>query len=80
MTIREIPKCYEYKCDKCEVTHLQENASGHYGNSTPPQWYRLRINSDFYRYPAANEEPSRLLCRKCGDALRKVLNDFGLRV
>lgn len=80
VTIKEIPRSFEYCCDKCKASHLQQNASGHYTNSTPPQWFRLRLHSDYYRYPVANEEPTRLLCQKCGDSLRKLLNDFGLAV
>lgn len=80
MTIREIPKAYEYICDKCGEKHLQQNASGHYTNSTPPQWYRLTINGDFYKYPSFDGVPHRLLCRPCGDGIRKVLNDYDLRV
>lgn len=80
MPIKEIPKSYEYCCDKCAAAHIQQNAAGHYTNSTPPNWYRLRINSDYYRYPVADGEPTRLLCQKCGDALRKILNEFGLKL
>lgn len=80
MAIKEIPKSYEYCCDKCGASHVQQNASGHYTNSTPPNWYRLRINSDYYRYPVADGEPTRLLCQKCGDDLRKILNEFGLKL
>lgn len=61
MAIREIPKSYEYTCDKCSYTHIQENASGHYTNSTPYGWSRLK-----WRVARDNEdETNLLLCMAC---------------
>ena len=64
MSIREIPKSWEYKCDRCGVTHHQENASGHYSNSTPPMWVTIRVS----RYSNAPVEI--LLCDGCEDQLQ----------
>jgi len=59
MAIREIPKSFEYHCDRCPETHVQENASGHYSNSTPPKWLSLTIAT-------YNKAPHTiLLCDKC---------------
>ena len=42
--IKEIPKQFEYTCDRCGNNHIQENANGHYTNSCPPDWLSLRFN------------------------------------
>lgn len=59
MAVQEIPKAYEYTCDKCGAKHRQENASGHYANSTPPDWMSLRI-SEYSKAPV-----DALLCGAC---------------
>jgi hypothetical protein len=43
MTIREIPRSFEYTCDGCGETHVQQNAHGHYHNSRPPEWAGLSL-------------------------------------
>lgn len=40
--IREIPKSFEYTCDRCNTTHRQESAEGHYTESTPPGWMTVK--------------------------------------
>lgn len=66
MTIRSIPIAFEYKCDKCGATHLQENASGQYANSTPPDWVTLIIS----KYSKAPFEI--LLCNKCSPIIEEL--------
>lgn len=44
MAIREVPRSFVYTCDGCGQEHTQAGADGHYTNSTPPLWGRLRIN------------------------------------
>lgn len=72
MSIRSIPVAFEYKCDQCGAIHLQENASGHYANSTPPDWMNLVIS--FYGKSPINI----LLCGNCElpivEMLRKIPN------
>lgn len=67
MSIREIPKAFEYTCDKCGATHKQENASGHYGNSTPPGWLTIRL----VRFNKHSEEF--LICESCEPAIAQAL-------
>lgn len=70
MTIRAIPAAFEYKCDNCGRTHLQENASGTYANSTPPEWMSLKV----FRY---NKTPfDVLLCEKCETPFVALLNQL----
>ena len=70
MTIREIPRTFLYSCDACEREHRQENASGHYTESVPPHWSRIRI-----REGSVVDETFKafeyLLCESC--ALRTIL-------
>lgn len=78
MPIREIPKAYEYTCDICGKTHLQENAGGHYTDSRPPYWARLifrRAATDFQGQEVADASFERLLCEICVPALLKAIND-----
>lgn len=70
MSIKTIPTAYEYKCDNCGRTHLQENASGHYDNSTPPVWMSLKV----FRYNKAPFEV--LLCEKCEVPFVALLNQL----
>jgi hypothetical protein len=72
MTIREIPKSYEYRCDKCGATHLQENASGQYSNSTPPEWMSLRVG-EYSKAPV-----DILLCQGCRSVLTEYLQNSTL--
>jgi ribosomal protein L37AE/L43A len=66
MAVREIPKSYEYKCDNCSTTHIQENASGQYANGTPPKWLSLKV-SQHSRVPV-----DILLCDQCKDLLAEL--------
>lgn len=68
MSVTEIPKAYEYTCDKCGAKHRQENASGHYSNSTPPGWLSLRI-AHYNKAPT-----DYLLCDKCQVPIVAVVN------
>lgn len=69
MSVKEIPKAYEYTCDQCGVTHRQENASGHYSNSTPPDWMSLLVR----RY---NKVPvDILLCDRCEATIIATLGE-----
>ena len=71
MAIREIAKSYEYKCDGCGEIHLQENANGHYTNSTPPGWGRL----NFIHRSIKSSLPSEvLLCELCCVKLNESLS------
>lgn len=64
MSIREIPKSYLYGCDRCNTEHHQENAHGHYTNSTPPGWYRFTANSD-----RLGKIMTLLCCPNCGEGI-----------
>ncbi len=72
MAIREVPKSFEYTCDNCGKTHLQQNASGHYTNSVPPRWHHLwwikGEDSDGRSY-----DIKKLLCDACGPLVLKSL-------
>lgn len=70
MSVVEIPKAYEYTCDNCGAKHRQENASGHYTNSTPPNWMSLRVA----RYNKGTTEY--LLCEKCEVPIAAVVNQL----
>lgn len=61
MSIREIPKSYEYQCDGCPVTHVQEHAGGHYTNSTPPHWVTVIIRGG----EGSGGGAEKLLCPDC---------------
>lgn len=71
MSIQEVPKSYKYICDGCGSVHLQENANGHYTNSTPPGWATVRINT----YNAAPFF-EKLLCEECGDTIHHLLENW----
>jgi hypothetical protein len=60
MTVYEVPKSYQYECDNCKCTHLQESASGHYANSTPPGWMTVRVVKNENAAPFES-----LLCGRC---------------
>lgn len=64
MAVREIPKAFEYSCDWCGVTHLQENASGHYTESTPDGWLRIKTYGSGPKRSGHQEE---LICEHCAD-------------
>ena len=68
MTIREIPRSFEYECDGCGSLHVQHNAGGHYTNSRPPEWFALR-----WIAPSMGMKDI-LLCDICGEAVQKAIN------
>jgi hypothetical protein len=59
VAITDVPRSWLYTCDGCGVQHKQENAYGHYSNSTPPNWATVRVS----RHSGAPVE--RLLCSHC---------------
>jgi len=69
MTVKEIPKSFLYTCDQCGTPHLQENASGHYNNSTPPDWLSIRL-SRYSKIPV-----DILLCDKCEATIVATLGE-----
>jgi RNase P subunit RPR2 len=70
MTIEEIPKSYQYTCDRCGHVHIQTNASGHYSNSTPPHWATVKVvGYDF-------KSIERLYCEKCSTPILKMLEQW----
>lgn len=77
MTVIEIPKAYLYTCDCCGITHRQENASGHYSNSRPSGWHRLKWDADALDYQGCavgSAAFERLLCPDCGVLVRGSIN------
>lgn len=67
MTIKEVPKSYVYTCDLCGAEHVQENAGGHYSNSTPPDWMKLMVGGNGRRWSYPGEPINKLLCESCGE-------------
>ncbi len=68
MAIREIQRAFEYICDGCNVSHLQENAAGHYRDSRPPHWNYIKVSrdaEDFQGQAVADASFRRLLCPTC---------------
>lgn len=61
MSIREIPRSFEYQCDGCPQTHVQEGAGGHYTNSTPPNWLTIIIRPG----ESGRGGTEKLLCPDC---------------
>ena len=83
MSIREIPKAFEYVCDVCKKAHMQQNASGHYSNSRPPHWADLHIKQDAYDYQGAavaDGSVHRLLCDDCRYSVIKVINAWAAKM
>lgn len=77
MTIREIPKSFEYTCDGCGALHVQENANGHYTDSRPPHWSRLKLSRtafDFQGSACADASVEKLLCEKCTERMVSAIN------
>lgn len=77
MGIREIPKSYEYTCDGCGKPHLQENASGHYTDSRPPHWARLKLARHAYDggdIAVGDASIERLLCSSCAEKVASAIN------
>lgn len=78
MTVREIPKAFEYICDCCGKKHVQENANGHYTNSRPSHWAQLifrQAAEDFQGQEVADATVERLLCPDCRSVVGKAIND-----
>ncbi len=84
MSIEEIPKAYKYTCDICGDTHIQENANGHYANSRPSRWAKLRFERDavvYKGYAVADASIAlqlfveRLLCPRCGEIVAAKINE-----
>ncbi len=73
MTIREIPKSYEYVCDVCGEAHTQHNANGLYSYSCPPRWAWLKLEQSG---EWADESRKLLLCERCKDTANKFVNGF----
>jgi hypothetical protein len=77
MTVREIPKSYEYICDVCGKNYIQENAGGHYTDSRPPHWARLvfkQAREDFQGNECADASVELLMCRECRDKAANAIN------
>lgn len=77
MTIREIPRSFLYVCDGCGTEHKQENASGHYFDSRPPHWTRLKLGRTAYDYQGAacaDGSIERLLCPDCSSKVANAIN------
>lgn len=72
MGIQEIPRSFKYTCDVCGKVDLQENASGHYTDSRPPHWTRLKLARTAYglnKQAFADASYERLLCSGCSEAI-----------
>ena len=77
MTVETIPQAFRYICDICGHVHIQENATGHYTDSKPPHWYKLRILADaddWQGQVVAGHDIERLLCSTCGPIITAALN------
>lgn len=79
MSIIEVPKAYQYECDLCGEKHIQQNARGHYWESTPEGWITFRIafnqvdlKGDGYKKYGVTEF---LACPKHYSALGKFLEE-----
>lgn len=48
MTVEEIPRSFKYTCDSCGTYHIQQGSTGHYTESTPPNWMTIKT----FRLPA----------------------------
>jgi hypothetical protein len=72
--IREIPKSFEYTCDRCGATHRQESAEGHYTESTPPEWLTIKTIHMSKKYN--QNRLAVLLCTNCFDLFSEVMGTF----
>lgn len=72
MSIREIPRAFEYRCDRCGATHV-----GYYTESTPPSWATLKWRSDKWALWADGQGAlsTQLLCETCAEAVSRAIND-----
>ena len=73
MPIREIPRSFEYTCDRCGKAHVQENANLQYANGRPPGWDNLTLTrctlSDW-----ADQTIKHLLCPPCSDLIAEAID------
>ena len=63
MSIREIPRAFEYTCDFCKTDHLQQNAG-----SRPSGWGNLKLErdaTDCQGNAVADGSQKWLVCPKC---------------
>lgn len=76
MPVEEIPRSFLYTCDNCAAAHRQRNAQGHYTESTPPKWSRLKIYRLAYEGDVAigSMSSERLLCDVCTSHLKIFIN------
>lgn len=77
MTIEEIPRAFKYTCDLCGVSHLQENAGGHYANSRPDEWATFKLECTGEAWNGARgavKDVKRLLCPSCRDKVVEAIN------
>lgn len=65
MGITEIPKEFEYKCDRCGETRTQKNACT---DHRPRHWSRLQLRRtayDGHDFEVGDVTTNHLLCKKC---------------
>lgn len=77
MGIKEIPRAFLYVCDGCGNEHMQENAGGHYTDSRPARWTRLKLARTAYDYQGAacaDGSIERLLCEECSAKVEAAIN------
>lgn len=82
MGVEEVPRSFLYTCDGCGEKHEQKNAAGHYTDSRPPNWTRLkwqRDATDFQGAAVAYGSVERLLCLRCSEVIGDAINDALMR-
>jgi hypothetical protein len=82
MAITEIPRAFLYTCDGCGKQDKQENASGHYTDSRPPHWTRIKVARtayDFQGSACADASIERLLCPDCSERVIAAINNSLVR-
>lgn len=72
MGIEEIPKSYRYTCDRCGDDHLQVSAAGHYTDSRPLGWGRLKMNRGGSGDSSKSFE--HLLCHECSGKMAEAIS------
>jgi hypothetical protein len=70
MAIREIPKSYEYICDRCGSVHTQHNPNGYYTDGLPLEWGRLKFTGSHRKHV------ERMLCTSCSEVVECRLADL----
>jgi hypothetical protein len=71
MGIKEIPKSYRYTCEGCGAFLTQENADGHYINSTPRGWATVIVNTN-----DASRYIEKLFCNDCQEPVIKMITTW----